>query len=134
MLLRIQSVIIHCSDLPRSIEFYRDRLGFPVKRQSEDQAAFHCGPVTLVLRLANPAPHSPPPAAATHKSNPASAPGQAQLSFEVLHLDAFYEEKKALGVEFALPPTPPSPNDFGKKLAVLLDPDRFPITVVQEIR
>ena len=122
MLMRLQSVIIHCSDLQRSIAFYRDRLGFPVKRLYEDQAEFHCGPVTLVLRLANSAPKPQPSA---------DVPGRAQISFEVLNLDAFYAEKKDLGIEFALPPTP---QDFGKKLAVLLDPDGFPIAVVQELR
>lgn len=129
MLMRLQSVIIHCSDLSRSIEFYRDRLGFPVKRQYAEQTEFHCGPVTLVLRLANPAQPSPEPAAATQQ--PAAAPGRAQISFEVLNLDAFYAEKKALGFEFALPPTA---QDLGRKLAVLLDPDGFPIAVVQEVR
>ena len=134
MLMRLQSVIIHCSDLPRSIEFYRDRLGFPVKRQSAEQAEFHCGPVTLVLRLANPEQAPPQPAAATLLPGSVSTPGRAQISFEVLNLDAFYAEKRELGVEFALPPTPPSPNDFGKKLAILLDPDGFPIAVLQELR
>jgi catechol 2,3-dioxygenase-like lactoylglutathione lyase family enzyme len=133
MLMRIQSVIIHCSDLARSIAFYRDRLGFPVKRLYEDQAEFHCGPVSLVLRLANPAQPSPQPSAATPRPGFAS-PGLAQISFEVLDLDAFYAEKKNLGVEFALPPAPPSSNDFGKKLAVLLDPDGFPIAVFQHLR
>ena len=131
MLMRLQSVIIHCSDLPRSTAFYRDRLGFPVKRQYAEQTEFHCGPVTLVLRLAESAQASPEPAAATRWPGSASAPGRAQISFEVLNLDAFYSEMKEKGVEFALPPTP---QDFGKKLAVLLDPDGFPIAVTQEIR
>lgn len=127
MLMRIQSVIIHCSDLPRSVAFYRDRLGFPVKRLYEDQAEFHCGPVSLVLRSAN----SPQPAAAAPPPGSASAPGRAQISFEVLNLDAFYTEKKGLGIEFVLPPTP---QDFGLKLAVLLDPDRLPISVTESAR
>jgi catechol 2,3-dioxygenase-like lactoylglutathione lyase family enzyme len=128
MLLRIQSVIIHCSDLARSLAFYRDRLGFPVKRLYEDQAEFHCGPVTLVLRLA---PPQNSPFRAVGTPDPPDASGRAQLSFEVLNLDEFYSEMKKKGVEFALPPTPPSPDDFGKKLAVLLDPDGFPIAVAQ---
>ena len=32
MLLRLQSVIVYCSDMNRSIAFYRDQLGFPLKR------------------------------------------------------------------------------------------------------
>ena len=131
MLMRIQSVIIHCSDLARSIAFYRDQLGFPVKRLYEDQAEFHCGPVSLILRLADPMQPSPPPAA-TLPPDPASAPGRAQLSFEVLNLEAFYSEMQEKGVAFALPPTPPSPDHFGRKFAVLLDPDGLAITVTQD--
>ena len=131
MLMRLQSVIVHCSDMQRSIAFYRDRLGFPVKRQSPEHTEFHCGPVTLALRLANPAPNTPPPADAKQRVDTVSAPGQARLSFEVLNLEAFYKEKKESGAEFALPPTP---QDYGALLAVILDPDGFPISVVQEIR
>ncbi len=131
MLMHLQSVIIHCSDLPSSVEFYRDRLGFPVKRQFADRTEFHCGPVTLVLCAVETAPISPRPGAATPPSTPASFPGQAQLSFEVLNLDAYCSEMKEKGVECVLPPTP---QDFRKKLAVLHDPDGLPIAVVQEIR
>ena len=123
MLMRIQSVIIHCSNLQRSIEFYRDRLGFPVKRLYEDRAEFHCGPVTLVLRLAH---GTPQPAASIPQ--PVHTPGGAQIAFEVLHLGAFYTEKKDLGVEFTLPPTS---QDVGNKFAVLRDPDGFSIAVMQ---
>lgn len=131
MLMRLQSVIIRCSDLPRSVEFYRDRLGFPVKRQFADRTEFHCGPVTLVLRADETAPDSPRPVAATPPASPASFPGQAQLSFEVLNLDAYYSEMKEKGVEFALPPTL---QDFRRKLALLRDPDGLPIAVFQEVR
>lgn len=131
MLMRLQSVIIRCSDLPRSVEFYRDRLGFPVKRQFADRTEFHCGPVTLVLRAVETAAGAPRPAAAKPPAAPASFPSQAQLSFEVLNLDTYYSEMKEKGVEFALPPTL---QDFRRKLAVLLDPDGLPITVFQEVR
>ena len=137
MLMRLQSVIVHCSDLQRSIAFYRDQLGFPVKRQTPERAEFHCGPVTLALLLASPAPKTQQANDAPRQPSVASPPGRAQLSFEVLNLDAFYKEKKEQGVEFALAPTPPTPptlNEFGVVLAVMLDPDGFPISVVQEIR
>ena len=131
MLMRLQTVIIHCSDLQRSLIFYRDKLGFPVKRQYADRTEFHCGPVTLAVREANP-PASRRVAAEAGQADPASLPpGRAQLSFEVLDLDSFYKEKREKGVEFALAPTP---QDFGVILAVMLDPDGLPICVVQEGR
>ena len=127
MLMRLQYAIVYCSDMKRSIAFYRDQLGFPVKRESPEWTELHCGPVTLALHLAKPGPNHPQPADASRQA----APGQAQLSFEVLDLGVFYGEKKVKGVEFTLPPTP---QEFGAKLAVLLDPDGLPISVTEPIR
>ncbi|MGH9786281.1 MAG: VOC family protein [Terriglobia bacterium] len=124
MLMRLQYAIVYCSDMRRSIAFYRDQLGFPIKRESPEWTEFHCGPVTLALHLAKPGD------AARQAADP-PAPGQAQLSFEVLDLNAFFREKKEKGVEFTLPPTP---QEFGAKLAVLLDPDGLPISVTEPIR
>ena len=124
MLMRLEYVIVFCSDMKRSIEFYRDRLGFPLKRESPEWSELHCGPVTLALHIGKPAPKSPWVRGET-------AAGQAQLGLEVLDLEAFYREKKEKGVEFALPPTK---QEFGAHLAVLLDPDGMPISVTAEIR
>ena len=124
MLMRLQHAIVHCSDMKRSVAFYRDQLGFPVKRESPEWTEFHCGPVTLALHIAKPALQKP-------SVQNETAAGQAQLSFEVLDLEAFYREKKEKRVEFALPPTP---QEFGPKRAVLLDPDGLPISVTEVIR
>ena len=59
MLLRLQSVIVYCSDMKRSIAFYRDQLGFPLKRESPEWSEFHCGPVTLALHLGQPTQTKP---------------------------------------------------------------------------
>jgi len=131
MLMRLQYAVIYCSDMRRSVAFYRDQLGFPLKRESPEWTEFHCGPVTLALHLAKPGPNHPHPGGATGQAADPPAPGQAQLSFEVLDLEAFYREKKEKGVEFALPPTQPP---FGAKFAVLLDPDGLPIAVTEVIR
>jgi len=124
MLMRLQYAIVYCSDMRRSIAFYRDQLGFPVKRESPEWTEFHCGPVTLALHIAKPAQKKP-------WNRHETGSGQSELSFEVLDLDAFYREKKEKGGEFALPPTP---QEFGAKLAVLLDPDGLPISVTEVIR
>ena len=131
MLMRLQYAIVYCSDMKRSLAFYRDQLGFPIKHESPEWSEFHCGPVTLALHIANPAPTKPWVGEAKRPMDDVSVAGQAQLSFEVLDLDAFYKEKKERGVEFALPPTP---QEFGAKLAVLLDPDGLPISVTEVIR
>jgi len=131
MLMRLQYAIVYCSDMRLSVAFYRDQLGFPIKRESPEWTEFHCGPVTLALHVAKPGPNHPQPDEVTRQAAATPAPGQAQISFEVLDLDAFYREKKEGGVEFALPPTP---QEFGAKLAVLLDPDGLPISVTEVIR
>jgi catechol 2,3-dioxygenase-like lactoylglutathione lyase family enzyme len=129
MLMRLQTIIVYCSDMQRSLAFYGDKLGFPVKRQYADRTEFHCGPVTLALYLGtedNTAANS----GQSGRGDTMVRPGRAQFSFEVLSLDAFYKDKKEKGVEFALPPTP---QDFGMILAVMLDPDGLPISVVQHV-
>ena len=124
MLMRLQYVIVYCSDMKRSVAFYRDQLGFPLKRESPEWSEFHCGPVTLALHIGKPAQKG-------QWLHGETAAGQAQFGFEVLDMEAFYREKKAKGVEFVLPPTA---REFGAMLAVLLDPDGLPISVEQEIR
>ena len=124
MLLRLQYVIVYCSDMKRSIAFYHDQLGFPLKRESPEWSEFHCGPVTLALHIGKPAQK----ATWVQGETPA---GRARLVFEVRDIEAFYREMKEKGVDFALPPTQ---QDFGAMLAVMLDPDGFPISVEQEIR
>lgn len=121
MLLRMNYVVVFCSDMARSIAFYRDKMGFPVKRWSDKWTELHTGPVTLALHLT-----------ATSRGDKwkpgAFESGQAQPSFEVLDLDRFYEEKKSLGIEFLQPPTI---LENQPKMAVLLDPDGMPICVTQ---
>ena len=124
MLMRLQYVIVYCSDMKRSIAFYRDQLGFPLKRESPEWSEFHCGPVTLALHIGKPEQANPRVRAET-------AAGQARLSFEVLDIEAFCREKREKGVEFALPPTK---QEFGTRLAVLLDPDGLPISVTEAFR
>ncbi len=124
MLLRLNYVVVYCSDMSRSVAFYRDQLGFPLKFESPKWSEFHTGPATLALHLAG----SP---AVEKWTQGAIQAAQAHPSFEVLDLQKFYEEKRGQGVQFSLPPTD---QEFGPKLAVLLDPDGLPIAVTQERR
>jgi catechol 2,3-dioxygenase-like lactoylglutathione lyase family enzyme len=81
----------------------------------------------LALHLAAPAerPQHPVPGDAH------IGPGEAHIGLEVIDLDKFYEEKQAKGVPFAMPPTT---QDFGRKMAVMTDPDGLPISVTEEVR
>jgi len=123
MLVRLSYVIVYCSDMNRSIAFYRDLIGFPVKYESPEWSEFHSGSTTLALHLAR-------TLRADSQQHGEAEAGQARPAFEVLDIDQFYEEKKASGVEFSMPPTM---LEFGSKLAVLIDPDGLPISVTEEI-
>ena len=124
MLKPLSHVIVYCSDMKRSVAFYRDQLGFPVKRESPEWTEFHTGATTLALHSAKPSP--------TKKwQHHQTEAGEAHLGLEVVDLEKFYRETKEQGVEFALPPTH---QDLGGKLAVLLDPDGLPISVTAEVR
>ena len=122
MLMQLSHVIVFVSDMQRSIAFYRDALGFPVKMESPGWPELHSGATTIALHPAK--AESRPPA-----TEPRA--GEAQLGLQVLDIQKFYEEKKAKGVEFVMPPML---RDFGGKLAVFIDPDGMPISVTQEIR
>ncbi|MBI2820215.1 MAG: VOC family protein [Acidobacteria bacterium] len=123
MLMRLNYVIVYTSDMQRSIAFYRDQLGFPVKMESPDWTEFHTGATTLALHHGNPCERP----RLAHSETQA---GEAHLGIEVLDIDKFYEEKKAKGVQFTLPPTL---QKFGRKLSVFVDPDGLPISVTEEI-
>jgi len=119
MLMLLSHVIVYVSDMQRSIRFYRDQLGFPVKMESPDWTELHSGRTTLALHIAAPGERSTK-----------ILPGDAHIGIEVLDLDKFYEEKKAQGVPFKMPPTM---QDFGRKMAVMSDPDGLPISVTEEL-
>ena len=127
MLMLLSHVIVYVSDMQRSIRFYHDQLGFPVKMESPEWAELHTGRTTLALHMANNEgqrePRSP--------EHGEVRPGEAHCGIEVLDIDKFYEEKKAQGVNFTMPPTM---QKFGRKMAVMTDPDGLPISVTEEVR
>jgi len=110
------------SDLKRSIEFYRDILGVPLKYAAEDWAEF----ATLGTRLALKA--GAPPVAAIPEKNHDGQPiaGRVGISFEVKNLDEVYRDLSSRGVKFTQPPTEDGP---GGRMATLLDPDGLEIAL-----
>ena len=126
MLCKLEHVIICCSEMKRSVAFYREVLGFPVRLESPDWTEFHCGGVKLALRLAAQSEMEK-----EQRQRGLERAGEARLGFEVLDLEKFFQEKKERGAEFFLAPTA---TDSGRKRAVLLDPDGLPISVTEEIR
>ena len=110
------------SDLKKSIEFYRDVLGVPLKFEAADWAEF----ATLGTRLALKAGAPPVAAIPDRSSDGTPVAGQVGIAFEVKDLDRVYQDLSAKGVKFTQPPTDQA---HGGRMATLLDPDGLEIAL-----
>ncbi len=111
--------IVFVRDMARSVAFYRDSLGVPLRFESPDWSEFVTGGCTLALHKA--AAGSTPAVGADNI--PA---GHCHVGFAVDDLDAFHERLTAGGVPCL---RAPRMEDFGAKMAVYADPDGLPVTV-----
>jgi len=112
--------IVYVSDMDRSLVFYRDVLGLPLKFASPGWSEFNTGTTTIAL-------HTTPARKAADQPGRTPA-GVAQLGFTVEDVQSVYEALKAQDVPFSLPPQQQS---SGVLLAVLRDPDGLGITLQQ---
>jgi lactoylglutathione lyase len=117
---RLSYVIIFVSDMERSIAFYRDVLGLPLKHQSHKWTEFATEKTTLALHLADAADH-----AHTHSTMPA---GHCHVGLTVSNLKDFRAEMVVNGVKCI---QPPKDESFGR-LAIYADPDGMPLSVSEE--
>lgn len=123
MFKQIDYTMVVVSDMERSVEFYRDKLGIPLKFQSPDWTEFATGTTTLALHGGGvPSQHQP-------SGDPSKAAGACSFGFNVDDVDKTYEELKAKGIRFVMPPT--QREGEGIKLAVAMDPDGLPISFAQ---
>ena len=113
-------IIVFVSDMQRSTAFYRDTLGLPLKFTSPGWTEFNTGAITIALHMTGGEP------SAQKQSLP--PPGNAHIGFMVEDLQSAYEELKARGAFFSLPP---QKQNSGAILAVLHDPDGLGITLQQ---
>jgi lactoylglutathione lyase len=125
MFKQIDYTMIVVSDMQRSVEFYRDKLGIPLKFQSPDWTEFATGATTLALHGGG-VPSQGPPA-----GDPSKVAGACSIGFNVEDVDKTYEDLKAKSIRFVMPPT--QREGEGIKLAVGLDPDGLPISFAQLI-
>ena len=125
MFKQIDYTMIVVSDMQRSVEFYRDKLGIPLKFQSPEWTEFATGTTTLALHGGGVASQQPPAGA------PSKVAGACSIGFNVDDVDRTYEELKAKGIRFVMSPT--QREGEGIKLAVAIDPDGLPISFAQLI-
>lgn len=115
-------LVVYVSDMQRSVAFYRDILGLPLKFSSPGWSEFDTGSIALALHMTGAAQGNGP----SYQGRPPA--GMAHLGFVVDNLQAVYESLKEQDVRFSLPP---QKQPTGRTLAVLHDPDGFGITLQQ---
>jgi catechol 2,3-dioxygenase-like lactoylglutathione lyase family enzyme len=116
LLRRVALIIIHVSDLRRSVQFYRDRLGLTLVAESSEWAEFRVGEDRLALE-----------ADVEASGRPSQAAGRVSISFEVDDVVEAHEILSAAGVVFD---RRPAEQEFGM-LAVLSDPDGHEIMLLE---
>jgi lactoylglutathione lyase len=107
---KLNYAIEFVADMNRAVKFYRDVIGLPLKFESPGWSEFATGDTTLALHPAS-------------QKNPA---GKVELGFNVVDLKKFYEDMRAKGVKFPMPPTK---QDFGGTLAQFEDSEGAHVSV-----
>jgi lactoylglutathione lyase len=120
---KLRYALVFVSDMERSVAFYRDVLGWPLKCQSPERAEFAAEGTTLALHYA-----SKPRGAAAVQGEIA---GRCQLGLWVDDVEAFYQDMVARGTFCIQPPTE---DAFGAKVAVYADPDGLPFSVAASLK
>ena len=125
MFKQLDYTMIIVSDMNRSVEFYADKIGLPLKFQSPDWTEFDTGTTTLALHGGG----IPRPTVAGDPE--AQYAGTCSIGFNVDDLEKTYEQLKARGINFVMPPT--QRDNEGIRLAVCVDPDGLPVSFAQTI-
>jgi len=125
MFKQIDYTMVIVSDMKRSVQFYRDTLGIPLKFESPDWTEFQTGTTTFALHGGG------VPRQYQDTGDQSKTAGGCSIGFNVDNVDKTYEELKAKGVVFVMPPA--QREGEGIRLAVGLDPDGLPISFAQMI-
>lgn len=119
--MRVSHAIVFVSDMERSVSFYRDVLGLPLKFESPVWTEFATKGATLALH----AGEGPAEGAGTGLGSPA---GRCRPGLHVPDLDAFHGRMEGAEVPCVQEPR----ETFGARLAQYLDPDGLVITVGED--
>ncbi len=110
MAAKLSYVIEFVADMDRAVKFYRDTMGLTLKFQSPGWSEFITGETTLGL----------------HPASENNTAGKIEMGFNVPDLAKFYDEMRAKGVKF---PMPPKKQDFGGMLAQFEDSEGAHVSV-----
>jgi lactoylglutathione lyase len=111
--------IVFVSDMARSVAFYRDVIGLPLKFESPGWSEFATGGATLALHAGDGG------GAPAEEGHP---PGRCHPGLAVPDLDAFHKRMTERGVKCLQSPR----TVFGNKIAQYADPDGLAISVGEE--
>ena len=121
--MRVSYAIVFVSDMKRSVSFYRDVLGLPLKFQSPGWTEFATNGATLALHASE--------GLTPGKDDPERVPaGRCRPGLRVPDLYEFHKRMVEKNVPFVQEPR----EIFGARLAQYLDPDGLGISVGEEKR
>ena len=123
MFKQIDYTMIVVANMDRSVEFYRDKLGIPLKFQSPEWTEFDTGATTLALHGGGVPAEGPP------SGDPSKRAGACSIGFNVENVDKTYAELQGKGIRFVMPPT--QREGEGIRLAVAIDPDGLAVSFAQ---
>jgi lactoylglutathione lyase len=113
--------IVFVSDMGRSVAFYRDVLGLPLKFESPGWTEFATGGATLAL-------HESERSVPTSGDPRQTLAGRCHPGLSVADLDEFHKRMLAARVPCIREPT----ETFGARIAQYLDPDGLPVSVSED--
>jgi lactoylglutathione lyase len=122
MFQQVDYIMIIVSDMKRSVEFYRDKLGLQLKFESPEWTEFITGATTLALHGGG---------ERSERLHGKKRSGTCSIGFNVENVDQAYEQLKARGIQFVMPPQAREGERI--KLAVALDPDGLEISFAQNV-
>jgi lactoylglutathione lyase len=121
--MRVSYVIVFVSDMNRSVAFYRDVIGLPLKFETPGWTEFATDGATLALHISE----LPNPEKTTTEKVPA---GRSRPGLSVPNLDEFHKRM----IEKKVPCIQEPEELFGARLAQYADPDGLAISVSEERR
>ena len=119
--MRVNYAIVYVSDMSRSVAFYRDVLGLPLKFESPGWAEFTTEGATLAL-------HSSDTTNSDESGSPIDPVGHCRPGIQVPDLDEFHRRMVDNDVSCIQEPQP----TFGARVAQYIDPDGLVLHVGEE--
>src|SRR5262245_46797503 len=119
--MRVNYAIVFVSEMKRSVAFYRDVIGLPLRFESPGWTEFATDGATLAL-------HAGQPNTATPDSPAPEAVGRCRPGFSVPNLDEFHRRMVEHRVECVQEPK----DVFGARVAQYVDPDGLMFSVGEE--